>query len=594
LAFAKMPPKLMRRADTVYALDGNEDEESSSSEEEAPRREVRESIVDQATRKAILKGKLEPPLWTRTFWFRLYLAVIGIINVIVMALEVDFGCHTDHCPEPWSDAWQIVEQIVTGFFVIDVAWRMVEAGPRRFFRGDALKDKYKIDLLNCLDFVMTGLRAFDLWLVTPLGNPSSGFKFPSVFRIAHISTFVHEIQLWKGFRELWIVMSLLRETLLTLFWCGFLIVGTTWVMSVLITISVLTDTKEEFNLSRTVWTKEDYWGSVGKTVITMFQVLLRDKWADSIVWPMVERDPIVVIIFAIFYCVVVLALMNNVTGVVVECAMEASTLCGDLYQKEQDKEAEMVMASLRQIFREADEDGSGDLDHGELRAALGKFRVRDRLKLLQIPFQDLEMLFLLLDEDNKGVIKCDYFFRGVAKLRGLAKAKDLHQLSIDLNRRMLWVDEYSEKITEVNDILMDMVDHMDDTDTHVVKGDNDDRDPVVEARRSREPVSKGRILRGVYKDGRPMRQGSKNPWIDFEEHQKDAKEMRKKAASKRRAEEARKATEQKPKKKKDLFDGQPTPPPLPMHLQILKEDRDRRKNERSVVKQKKKRAFTAG
>ncbi|CAE7369902.1 rplP, partial [Symbiodinium necroappetens] len=56
-----------------------------------------------------------------------------------------------------------------------------------------------------------------------------------------------------------------------------------------------------------------------------------------------------------------------------------------------------------------------------------------------------------------------------------------------------------------------------------------------------------------------MRQGSKNPWIDFEELQKEAK------------------------------DDQPTPPPLPAHLQILKEDRDRRKNEKFVVKQKKKR-----
>ncbi|CAE7256394.1 unnamed protein product [Symbiodinium sp. CCMP2456] len=191
-----------------------------------------------------------------------------------------------------------------------------------------------------------------------------------------------------------------------------------------------------------------------------------------------------------------------------------------------DKEAEMVMASLRQIFREADEDGSGDLDHGELRAALGKFRVRDRLKLLQIPYPDLEMLFLLLDEDNKGVIKCDYFFRGVAKLRGLAKAKDLHQLSIDLNRRMLWVDENTSKLSEANDILMDMVDHLDEMDTHIVKGESDGKDPVVAARRGREPVSKGRILRGVWKDGRPMRQGSKNPWIDFEELQKDAKETR--------------------------------------------------------------------
>jgi len=597
LVLENMPPKLMRRADTVYALDGvEEQEESSSSEEEAPRREVRESIVDRAVRKAALKGKLEPELWTKTFWFRLYLAVIGIVNVQVMALETDFGCHTNHCPEPLIGIWTVMEQILTGFFVLDVAARIWEAKPRRFFKGDETKEKYKLDVVNFFDFVIVVLRAFDLWLLTPLGRTESGLKFPSVFRIMHISTFVHEIQLWKGFRELWIVISLLRETLLTLFWCGFLIVGTTWVISVLITISVLTDPKLDFDLSRTVWTKEDYWGSVGRTVITMFQVLLRDKWADSIVWPMVQNDPIVMLIFAVFYCVVVLALMNNVTGVVVECAMEASTLCGELYQKEQDKEAEMVMASLRQIFREADEDGSGDLDHGELRTALGKFRVRDRLKLLQIPYPDLEMLFLLLDEDNKGVIKCDYFFRGVAKLRGLAKAKDLHQLSIDLNRRMLWVDESTSKISEANDILMDMVDHLDEMDTHIVKGESDGKDPVIAARRGREPVSKGRILRGVWKDGRPMRQGSKNPWIDFEELQKDAKEIRKKNASKRRAEaEAKRLAEAKPKKKRNsLDDDQPTPPPLPAHLQILKEDRDRRKNEKFVVKQKKKRAFTTG
>ncbi|CAE7188864.1 unnamed protein product [Symbiodinium necroappetens] len=312
-----------------------EQEESSSSEEEAPRREVRESIVDRAVRKAALKGKLEPELWTKTFWFRLYLAVIGIVNVQVMALETDFGCHTNHCPEPLIGIWTVMEQILTGFFVLDVAARIWEAKPRRFFKGDETKEKYKLDVVNLFDFVIVVLRAFDLWLLTPLGRTESGLKFPSVFRIMHISTFVHEIQLWKGFRELWIVISLLRETLLTLFWCGFLIVGTTWVISVLITISVLTDPKLDFDLSRSVWTKEDYWGSVGRTVITMFQVLLRDKWADSIVWPMVQNDPIVMLIFAVFYCVVVLALMNNVTGVVVECAMEASTLCGELYQKEQ-------------------------------------------------------------------------------------------------------------------------------------------------------------------------------------------------------------------------------------------------------------------
>lgn len=28
----------------------------------------------------------------------------------------------------------------------------------------------------------------------------------------------------------------------------------------------------------------------GHTVVTMFQVLLRDQWADAVVWPLVEQD----------------------------------------------------------------------------------------------------------------------------------------------------------------------------------------------------------------------------------------------------------------------------------------------------------------
>lgn len=517
--------------------------------------------------------------------------VISLVNVQIMALRADFGCHTFHCPDASVHTWEVLENIVTVFFVVDMAVRMIEAKPKRFFKGDESKDEYRIDVMNVFDFIITIMRCLDLWFLSPLGRNNSGFKFASVFRIVHISQFISEIQLWKGFRELWIVISLLRETLLTLFWVGFLIAGTTWVCSVLITISILTDPSLELDLNRAQWTVNDYWGSVGHTVITMFQVLLRDQWADAVVWPLVQKDPISVLIFIVFYCVVVLALMNNVTGVVVECAMEASTVCGELYQKEQDKQAEAIMSSLRQIFREADADESGDLDREELRIALRTLRVRDRLKVLQIPFRDLEMLFMLLDEDNKGVIKCDYFFRGVAKLRGLAKAKDLHQLSIDLNRRMLWVDEYEAKVSEVNDVLVDMVDALDELDTHIVKGDKDDRDPVVAARRARPAVSKGRILRGIWKDGRPMQQGSKNPWFDFDGLQKEAKDQKKKLAQKRRSEaEARKGDQQKPKKKRRDSD-QPSPPPLPAHLQILKEERDRRRVERSNIKQKKK-AFT--
>lgn len=304
----------LRRADTVFALDGLEEPDSSSSEEQDPKTTGDPLIQNRTIQRGILKTKLEPELWTKRFAFRFYLMVISLVNVQIMALRADFGCHTFHCPDATVHTWEVLENIVTVFFVVDMAVRMIEAKPKRFFKGDESKDEYRIDVMNVFDFIITIMRCLDLWFLSPLGRKNSGFKFASVFRIVHISQFISEIQLWKGFRELWIVISLLRETLLTLFWVGFLIAGTTWVCSVLITISILTDPSLELDLNRAQWTVNDYWGSVGHTVITMFQVLLRDQWADAVVWPLVQKDPISVLIFIVFYCVVVLALMNNVTS----------------------------------------------------------------------------------------------------------------------------------------------------------------------------------------------------------------------------------------------------------------------------------------
>lgn len=241
---------LMRRADTVFALDSFEEPDSSSSEEPDPKATGDPLIQNRTIQRGILKTKLEPELWTKRFAFRLYLMVISLVNVQIMALRADFGCHTFHCPDASVHTWEVLENIVTVFFVVDMAVRMIEAKPKRFFKGDESKDEYRIDVMNVFDFIITIMRCLDLWL--------------------------------------WIVISLLRETLLTLFWVGFLIAGTTWVCSVLITISILTDPSLELDLNRAQWTVNDYWGSVGHTVITMFQVLLRDQWADAVVWPLVQ------------------------------------------------------------------------------------------------------------------------------------------------------------------------------------------------------------------------------------------------------------------------------------------------------------------
>merc|ERR1712113_1357654 len=109
-----------------------------------------------------------------------------------------------------------------------------------------------------------------------------------------------------------------------------------------------------------------------------------------------------------------------------------------------------------------------------------------------------DLLFRLLDEDETGAIKTDTFFRGCSRVRGPAMACDLHHMSVDLARNINWAQEYIGNMTEANDTLGDLLDHIDTVDIDIVKGDHDEKDPVLIARRGRARQPKAQFLRSSH------------------------------------------------------------------------------------------------
>jgi Ca2+-binding EF-hand superfamily protein len=300
------------------------------------------------------------------------------------------------------------------------------------------------------------------------------------------------------------------------------------------------------------------------------------------------------ILFLLFFIIAGMALMNAIVGVVVECTLTASKANAELSNKDREKVDKLVMDSLRQIFKDADTDGSGELDKTELHAALCTHRVRDRLKFLSIPFKDLMMLFELLDESGSGNINTDMFFRGVSRLRGQAAASDLHQMSVDLRNNLDWCDDHLGQVETVNDCLGSLVDMIDDFDSVIVRSESDGKDPVLMQRRTRPKVSKGEALRGrpsYFMLGANAPKGSKNVWLEFDEmqisddrsggnqstSQKGSKGMQGSKASDYSQESPpkKKVVVKASKKSQKTLENpnQPAPPPLPLHLQRLNDQR---------------------
>jgi len=342
-------------------------------------------------------------------------------------------------------------------------------------------------------------------------------------------------------------------------------------------MSMIGDANADFNTNRAEWQWSDYFGSVSSTMMSLFQLATRDKWGDSLVEPLLDRHLSLLFFFIVFFCCAGMALMNSIAAIVVESTLSTSKTAAEKDAKEREKQDDMVMESLRNIFHDADTDGSGELDRDELETALRTHRVRDRLKMLRIPLREMTMLFSLLDTDETGFINCDMFFRGVARLRGQARAFDVHQLSIDLNRCTTWCEDTNTAMNTINDQLANLLDNIFETDVKIVQGSGDEMDPVLVNRRARgsdQNKYADRIRMHVAEN--QVDAGSKDIWIEDGQSESGSQNAMSNLAKRGNA-KMKKSNEDDGKrggsknKEKPL---QPPPPPLPEHLKALKDKKD--------------------
>lgn len=498
---------------------------------------------------------IDPELKTKGRFFQTLSAVLALANLVELGLEADYKCNIGRCES--EPIWELLTQIFTILPLAENGIRLAEAKPRRFFCGEKTKVKYKLDIVNCIDTVLVVLRILDVWLLSLVGI-ESGLRLVSGFRIIRMGPAVRHWQATKELRELWIVIGAVAETVKTLFWVGVMLIFVIWIFGILVSMSLLDRSGDEFDFTYSQWSFQEYWGSVPRSAFSLFQVATRDNWISSMVSPLVKTEPLLLVIFGSYFCIGALALMNSIIAVVVECTLSAARSSSDREEEEKLRADAAVMDSLRKIFHDGDTDGSGELDMDELHALICKHQVRDRLKMLRIPFADLDLLFTLLDTDCTGNVNTDMFFRGCAKLRGPAMACDLHQLSIDLKQNLERCNHNSERIRQVNETLAIVLDHVDDMDISIMKSDVDFKDPVLAARQVRPKTSKSDVIRGRWL--MPMAPNEQSMWMDLD---RQAKERELASKLNLMLDAPVEASNSKVRDRLDITDSQPPPPPMP-------------------------------
>jgi hypothetical protein len=328
------------------------------------------------------------------------------------------------------------EGLVDFFRTIEVGWNVLDV---------VVVGSSVLELL--LDFVafIAGMDKSDA-----VGNVS----VLRVLRVIRVVRVARIIRVMKFFRELRIMIYSILGCMKNLMWVTVILSGTFFVFGVAFT-SAVTDYMVTNDAGPAGWGLEeheellDYFGTVDKSILHLFMSMSGgNDWSQYYfameVLPIWYRfGYLIFILFCLF------AVVNIVTGVFVESALQSNIKDRDIIVHEELQNKKMYLQSMESIFEEMDEDSKGTITLGEFEDKLKDERVIAYFNVLKLDVSDAKILFALLDYDNSKEIGINEFLEGCYKLQGESRSLDMKIMQYEVKFLKERFEEFDGRLNTI-------------------------------------------------------------------------------------------------------------------------------------------------
>jgi len=149
-----------------------------------------------------------------------------------------------------------------------------------------------------------------------------------------------------------------------------------------------------------------------------------------------------------------LAVLNVLTGVFCQNAIESAQRDQDIVTQAMLADKKRYAKQLRDLFHEIDEDGSGNVTIVEFERHLNDSCIKAYFDALELDASDAYAFFRLMDQDMGDTIDLNEFVEGCMRLRGVAKGIDLHLLS---NEQRKFVRRYDEDMQMIEEAIAQLL-----------------------------------------------------------------------------------------------------------------------------------------
>jgi len=351
--------------------------------------------------------------------------VMIVLNSATLAWQTEWTAANLDQDLPDTFLW--IEIFFCFFFSVELVLRFVASG-KAFFCGAEWA-------WNLFDFVAVGLQILEAALhTTDVGS----LAWVRVLRVLRLARLVRLVRWLHMIRELHTIIYSIGSSLKSLFWTVVFLSMVMYVAGLFLCTISVEWRKGNLHMEQTAGQDLDqYWGTLPKALLTLFQAITSGiSWREC-VNPLIDHiSPVMGLIFSGYIAFAILALMNVVTGVFVESAMQNS---------KNDEQMTMV-AKLREVFSSTDIDGSGLITYDEFNAALGDPGMEHIFAALDLDLSEARSLFRLLDTDRSGSVEVEDFVAGMLRLRGMASAMDMAIMIYESSRFQKRVKAHMHKV----------------------------------------------------------------------------------------------------------------------------------------------------
>ncbi len=234
-----------------------------------------------------------------------------VLNAITLGLET-----SEIVMRHAGPALLAIDQAILAVFVVEILLKLV-GWDWRFFRS----------AWNVFDFVIVAIA------LVPASGPFSILRALRVLRVLRLLGRVPRLRR--------LIESLLRA-LPSIGWVVFLLAMVFYIFAVMGTELFGDDHPDNF-------------GSLARTLYTLFQVMTLESWSESIARPIMADHPLAALYFVVFIVITALTVLNLFIGVIVSTMQEGVQADENRQREEAEAQAHQERAEMLRLIRRLDE-----------------------------------------------------------------------------------------------------------------------------------------------------------------------------------------------------------------------------------------------